>query len=222
MAKLCVFITAVVAVANVLALDYVIDPEKKASTKEDFQGIGIGLVSRPAYCERTTQRGDKLTVHFNASMADGKVFETTFKKSPFEFVIGNGQVITGFEYGLMDMCIGEKRRLTVPSKYAYGSTTFGAKVPGRITLYFDVELLDFQRMQHPPRKSNIFRVIDVNDDGLLSKEEVQKYVRNNRIDDNRGESGITQVLKEIFQEEDRDRDGFIDHGEFSGVKHDEF
>jgi len=214
------FFTIILA-TNALAMDYVVDPEKKSS-KEEFQGVGIGMVSRPSYCERTTQRGDKLQVHFNASMGDGKVFETTHKKTPFEFVIGNGQVITGFEFGLMDMCIGEKRRLTIPSKYAYGSTTFGAKVPGRITLYFDVELSDFERMPYPARKSNVFRVIDINDDGLLSKDEVQRYVRNTKLDDSKGEAGITQVLKEIFQEEDRDKDGFIDHSEFSGIKHDEF
>lgn len=98
------------------------------------------------------------------------------KKQPFEFVVGGGQVITGFEYGVMDMCVGEIRHLTVPPKYAYGSATFGAKVPGRITLYFDVELVDFERMPHPPRKSNVFRLIDVNDDGLLSKEEVSCFL----------------------------------------------
>lgn len=207
--------------SSALGMDYG-DGEKGAPLKDGFEGVGIGMVSRPAFCERTTQRGDKLKVNFNASMADGKVFETTKGKPAFEFVIGGGQVITGFEHGLMDMCIGEKRLLTIPSKYAYGGTSFGAKVPARITLYFDVELVDFERMPHPPRKSNIFRVIDTNDDGLLSKEEVQRYVRNSRLDDQRGEAGITQVLKEIFQEEDRDKDGFIDHSEFSGIKHDEF
>ena len=61
--------------ANAFSMDYVVDPDKSVPG-EDFEGIGIGMVSRPSFCDRTTQRGDKLKVHFNASLGDGKVFET--------------------------------------------------------------------------------------------------------------------------------------------------
>ena len=80
-------------------------------------------------------------------------------------------VINGFEYGLVDMCVGEIRHLMIPPKYAYGEWQLGSTVPARVTFHFTVELIDFSS-DALKRKTNLFKTIDVNDDGLLSPDEV--------------------------------------------------
>ena len=80
-------------------------------------------------------------------------------------------VISGFEAGLRDMCVGEMRRLMVPPKYAYGEWQLGSTVPARVTFHFIVELVDFTP-DVLKRRTNLFKTIDVNDDGLISPEEV--------------------------------------------------
>lgn len=92
---------------------------------------------------------------------------------PFEFVIGEGQVIQGWEAGLQDMCQGEIRHLTVPSRWAYGENAYGANIPPRTTLNFFVTMISFERVPNAPRKENTFVIIDKNNDGLLSSDEVR-------------------------------------------------
>ena len=75
------------------------------------------------------------------------------------------------------MCVGEIRHLTVPSKFAYGDSAIGARIPARITLYFMVELLSFDHAGGP-MKSNIFTKIDTSKDGLLSRDEVSPCMQN--------------------------------------------
>ena len=84
-------------------------------------------------------------------------------------------VIGGFEYGLQDMCVGEKRFLMIPPKYAYGDWQLGSTVPARTTFHFYVELIDFTPNAQG-KKSNLFRTIDANDDGLLSRDEVSFFL----------------------------------------------
>ena len=59
-------------------------------------------------------------------------------REPLEFVLGDGEMIDGFDAGLVDMCVGELRHLTVPAKYAYGGNGMGREIPARSTLYFFV------------------------------------------------------------------------------------
>ncbi len=75
--------------------------------------------------------------------ADGKVFDSSVKRgTPFDFTLGQGMVIKGWDQGLSGMCVGERRRLTIPSDLGYGSHGSGASIPGGATLVFDVELLE--------------------------------------------------------------------------------
>ena len=80
-------------------------------------------------------------------------------------------VIGGFEAGLRDMCVGEIRHLMVPPKYAYGEWQLGSTVPARVTFHFTVELIDVTP-DAMRRKTNLFKTIDVNDDGLIAPDEV--------------------------------------------------
>ena len=70
------------------------------------------------------------------------VFDSSVSRGvPYTFTLGAGQVIQGWENGLMAMCVGERRRLTVPSDLGYGQQGSGTSVPPGATLVYDVELL---------------------------------------------------------------------------------
>lgn len=68
-------------------------------------------------------------------MEDGTVFDTSYKRGqPLAFTVGVGQVIQGWDQGLLDMCIGEKRHLTIPPDMAYGERGAGGLIPPNSTL----------------------------------------------------------------------------------------
>lgn len=99
---------------------------------------------------KTPQRGQPVTVHYTGWLADenmqpimDKKFDSSVDRgTPFTFVIGIGQVIKGWDEGVMTMKVGEKRRLMIPSALGYGAYGAGSRIPPHASLIFDVELLD--------------------------------------------------------------------------------
>ncbi|RYG67826.1 hypothetical protein EON80_12825 [bacterium] len=85
--------------------------------------------------------GNHLTMNYKGSLLDGSVFDQSYGKSPFEFDLGGGQVIKGWDEGIIGMKVGGKRKLTIPASMGYGDQGSGDSIPGGATLVFEVELL---------------------------------------------------------------------------------
>ncbi|CAL4959783.1 unnamed protein product [Urochloa decumbens] len=138
------------AVAAAAAILLTVSAKKSADVTE----LQIGVKFKPESCTLQAHKGDKIKVHYRIAMqekranclagtlTDGSVFDSSYDRGdPFEFTLGNGQVIKGWDQGLLGMCVGEKRKLKIPAKMGYGERGSPPKIPGGATLIFDTELI---------------------------------------------------------------------------------
>jgi len=87
-------------------------------------------------------KGDMVKVHYKGQLLDGTVFDSSYKRDePIEFKVGLGQVIPGWDEGVMLLSKGDKARFVIPSGLAYGESGAGGVIPPNATLIFEVELL---------------------------------------------------------------------------------
>ena len=87
--------------------------------------------------------GKKVTVNYTGTLTDGTKFDSSLNpgRTPFEFNLGAGEVIAGWDQGVAGMKVGGKRKLTIPASLGYGDQGVPGTIPGGATLIFEVELL---------------------------------------------------------------------------------
>jgi FKBP-type peptidyl-prolyl cis-trans isomerase len=92
-----------------------------------------------------SKSGDLLTVHYTGGFQDGTVFDTSLSegREPFRFLLGAGQVIPGWEQGVLGMKVGERRLIIIQPELGYGPDDYGP-IPGGSVLVFEVELLSIE------------------------------------------------------------------------------
>ncbi len=109
----------------------------------DKQGVKIEVLKEGTGIE--VKDGSMVSVHYTGVLENGMKFDSSVDRGiPFEFTLGDGQVIKGWDIGVEGMKIGEKRKLTIPSTLAYGERGAGGVIPPNATLIFEVELLNIK------------------------------------------------------------------------------
>lgn len=118
---------------------------KEEKMSGDIQETPSGLkyiVIEPGEGDKP-EKGKKVKVHYTGKLEDGSVFDSSTKRGvPIEFTLGVGQVIKGWDEGIADMKVGEKRQLIIPPDLGYGPNGHPPVIPPNSTLIFDVELVE--------------------------------------------------------------------------------
>ncbi|XP_062287775.1 peptidyl-prolyl cis-trans isomerase FKBP7 [Scomber scombrus] len=193
------------------------------TAQELDEDVKIEVLFKPEQCEQQSKRGDLMNVHYDGFLAkDGTQFYCSRSDKtghPQWFVLGVGQVIKGLDVGMMDMCAGEKRKITVPPTLAFGEAGKGP-VPPNATVVFEVELFSVSR---GPRSMEAFGNMDLNKDKSLTKEEVRQYLKLEFEKDGkpRDEPFYEEILNDIFHKNDGNKDGHISAKEYNIYEHDE-
>jgi len=90
----------------------------------------------------TPKQGQTVVVHYVGTLDDGTQFDSSYdRKEPFEFTIGAGEVIKGWDLGIATMSVGGERDLIIPASLGYGSEGAGGAIPPNSTLHFNVKLI---------------------------------------------------------------------------------
>jgi rhodanese-related sulfurtransferase len=109
------------------------------------QSVGLKIEDAEVGTGAAVEAGMTIFVHYTGKLTDGKIFDSSVSRgTPFSFTIGQGQVIRGWEQGLLGMKVGGKRILTIPPDLGYGATGAGEAIPSNATLIFDIELMDIK------------------------------------------------------------------------------
>jgi len=117
-------------------------PAEPAPPSNEKLGIKDLVVGKGA----EAKAGDSVKVHYVGTLPDGKEFDASKKHGqPFDFELGAGRVIKGWDQGVAGMKVGGKRKLTVPPSLGYGARGFPPVIPPNSTLLFEVELLDVKK-----------------------------------------------------------------------------
>jgi FKBP-type peptidyl-prolyl cis-trans isomerase FkpA len=140
-----IIITAVLALVALVAIFYrpkhagfSIDEAGMTTTPSGlkYKDVNIGSGAE-------AQAGDLVSVHYSGYLTDGTKFDSSVdREQPFQFQLGAGNVIAGWDEGVAGMRVGGKRQLLIPPELGYGANGAGEAIPPNATLFFEVELLE--------------------------------------------------------------------------------
>lgn len=92
---------------------------------------------------KAAQKGRMVSVHYTGTLENGQKFDSSRDRGqPFQFPLGAGHVIQGWDEGIAQLRVGDKAKLTIPPHMGYGARGAGGLIPPNATLIFDVELMD--------------------------------------------------------------------------------
>ncbi|XP_008312025.1 peptidyl-prolyl cis-trans isomerase FKBP9 [Cynoglossus semilaevis] len=135
--------------------------------------VATKTISTPQDCKRSVMRTDFVRYHFNGTLLDGTVFESSYiRKQTQNSLVGEGWLIKGMDEGLLGMCVGEIRNIVIPPFKAYGEKGSGTEIPPQATLVYNVLLVDI----HNP-KDNISIENQVVPESCTRKSVVGDYMR---------------------------------------------
>lgn len=133
----------IVALAAFFLFQSLRGPDNKPQGVEEAQDLQIEDIE--AGDGPIVQNGDNVVVHYTGWLTNGKKFDSSLDRGqPFEFTVGSGSVIQGWEKGLLGMQVGGKRRLIIPPSLAYGDQGVGNIIPSNSTLVFEIELIEIK------------------------------------------------------------------------------
>ncbi|OCK83016.1 hypothetical protein K432DRAFT_390785 [Lepidopterella palustris CBS 459.81] len=119
---------------------------KKDQNASPKTGLGIKIVQGVTVDDKklgtgpAAKKGDKIGMRYIGKLQNGKVFDSNKKGKPFTFKLGAGEVIKGWDIGVAGMCVGGERRITIPSKLAYGNKGMPG-IPANSDLIFDIKMM---------------------------------------------------------------------------------
>lgn len=110
--------------------------------QEQTTASGLRYIDHGGGSGRAAKAGDTVSVHYTGALEDGRKFDSSRDRNqPFQFSLGQGQVIRGWEEGVAGMRVGDRRQLIIPAELGYGSRGAGGIIPPNATLIFDVEVV---------------------------------------------------------------------------------
>eukprot|EP00093_Oithona_nana_P006897 06897.XXX_164075_166336_1 [CDS] Oithona nana genome sequencing. len=131
-----------------VSLFFVLSSNHLTYGDEKPKKLQIGVKKRVENCDQRSRRGDVLSMHYTGKLEDGTEFDSSIPRGePLQFTLGSGQVIKGWDQGLLGMCVGEKRKLVIPPELGYGASGAPPKIPGNAVLVFEVELTKIDRKE---------------------------------------------------------------------------
>ncbi|NXD57463.1 FKB10 isomerase, partial [Corvus moneduloides] len=122
-------------------------------------GVFLEHLEVPESCKRRAVTGDFVRYHYNGTLMDGTLFDSSYSRNQtYNTYIGKGYIIPGMDQGLQGVCMGEQRRVVIPPHLAYGENGAGKhKIPGSAVLIFDVHVIDFHNPADPVEIETTFR-----------------------------------------------------------------